>query len=80
MSLILFLIVGLAAGWLAGVVMKGKGFGMLGNMIVGTIGAFIGWLLFKFIGLLVYGLIGTLIMAFVGVVVLLFIIRLVKKA
>ncbi|MCH8124978.1 GlsB/YeaQ/YmgE family stress response membrane protein [candidate division KSB1 bacterium] len=80
MSLILFLIVGLAAGWLAGVVMKGKGFGMLGNMIVGTIGAFLGWLLFKFIGLLVYGLIGTLIMAFVGVVVLLFIIRLVKKA
>ena len=80
MSLILFLIVGLAAGWLAGVVMKGKGFGMLGNMIVGTIGAFIGWLLFKVIGLLLYGLIGTLIMAFVGVVVLLFIIRLVKKA
>ncbi len=80
MYFILLLVIGLAAGWLAGVVMKGKGFGMAGNMIVGIVGAFIGAYLFKFIGFVIYGLIGTLIMAFVGAVVLIFIIRLVKKA
>jgi len=65
-NIILFLVVGLNAGWLAGVVMKGKGSGMLGNMIIGIIGAFIGGFLFRIIGLAAYGLIGSIIMAFVG--------------
>ena len=78
-NIILFLVVGLIAGWLAGVIMKGKGFGMLGYMIIGIIGAFIGGYLFRIIGLVVYGLI-SIIMAFVGAVILLFIIGLINKS
>ena len=42
MNLLLFLLIGLVAGWLAGQIMKGKGFGLVGNLIVGVIGAFFG--------------------------------------
>ncbi|MEM8931638.1 MAG: GlsB/YeaQ/YmgE family stress response membrane protein [Acidobacteriota bacterium] len=78
MSLIYFLLLGLAAGWLAGQVMKGKGFGLVGNMIVGCIGAVLGGFLFGQLGI-GGGLIGSLIVAFLGAVVLLFLIGLVKK-
>ena len=51
MGLISFLAIGLAAGWLAGQIMKGKGFGLVGNIIVGVIGAVLGGLLFGLLGL-----------------------------
>ena len=76
---ILFLIVGLVAGWLAGVVMKGKGLGLVGNLIVGVIGSFVGGYLFGLLGITAGGTVGMLIMAFVGAVVLLYLVRLVKK-
>lgn len=79
MNFILFLIIGAIAGWLAGKIMKGRGFGILGNMVVGIVGAFIGGMLFRAIGLASYGLIGSLITATFGAVVLLFIIGLIKK-
>jgi len=70
-SLIIFLAIGAVAGWLAGSIMKGGGFGLVGDIIVGIVGAVIGgWL----------GLIGAIITATVGAVVLLFIIHLIKKA
>lgn len=75
-----FLLIGLVAGWLAGQLMKGSGFGALGNMIVGVIGAILGGWLFGVLGLSSDGsLLGALITAVVGAVVLLFGISLIKK-
>ncbi len=80
MELIYFLLIGAAAGWLAGQFMKGKGFGMVGNIIVGIVGALIGgWLLGALGVSLGGGLIGSLITATLGAVVLLFIVGLIKK-
>jgi len=81
MGLIWFLIVGLIAGWLAGQVMKGGGFGLVGDLIVGVIGALLGGWLFGRLGIGVgYGLIGSIIVAFIGAVILLLILRLIKRA
>ena len=76
-----FLIVGAVAGWLAGVLVKGGGFGLLGDIVVGIIGAFIGGYLFTSLGASAGGgLVGSIIVATIGAVVLLFVIRLVKRA
>ncbi|HEV7573859.1 MAG TPA: GlsB/YeaQ/YmgE family stress response membrane protein [Thermoanaerobaculia bacterium] len=80
-SLIWFLIIGAIAGWLAGLVMKGRGFGLLGDIIVGIIGAFLGGWLFGKLGVSFGGgLAGSLIVAFLGAVILLFLVRLIKRA
>ena len=79
MNLIWFLIIGLIAGWLAGLIMKGKGFGLVGNLIVGVIGALLGGWLFDLLGIGAHGLIGSLVAALVGAIILLFLIGLVKK-
>ena len=79
-SIIIFLALGAVAGWLAGVVMKGGGFGLGGDIVVGIIGAVIGGWLFGVLGIDVGGLVGAIITAFVGACVLLFIVRLIKKA
>jgi uncharacterized membrane protein YeaQ/YmgE (transglycosylase-associated protein family) len=80
MHLLGFLIIGLIAGWLAETIMKGRGAGLVVNLIVGVIGAYLGGLLFGFLGLSMHGLIGSLISATVGAVVLLFLVGLFKKA
>jgi uncharacterized membrane protein YeaQ/YmgE (transglycosylase-associated protein family) len=80
MEFIGFLIIGLIAGWLAGLIMKGKGAGLVMNLVVGVIGAFLGGFLFRLVGLSAHGLIGSLITATVGAIVLLFIVGLLKKA
>jgi uncharacterized membrane protein YeaQ/YmgE (transglycosylase-associated protein family) len=80
MNLIIFLVIGALAGWLAGVVMKGRGFGVLVNMVVGVLGAYFGgWLLPKF-GIAFGGDMGLFITAFLGAVLLLAIIGLIKRA
>jgi uncharacterized membrane protein YeaQ/YmgE (transglycosylase-associated protein family) len=79
-QLVLLLLIGLAAGWLAGRIMKGKGFGVLGDMIIGVIGAVLGGWLFGVLGLAVAGVLGRLITATVGAILLLYVIRLVKRA
>ncbi len=79
MNLIYFLLIGLVAGWVAGQIMKGKGFGLLGNLIVGCIGAVLGGYLFGLLGISAYGLIGSLVTALAGALVLLWIIRLIQK-
>jgi uncharacterized membrane protein YeaQ/YmgE (transglycosylase-associated protein family) len=79
-ELIWFLLIGLIAGWLAGQVMKGGGFGVIGDMIVGVIGAFLGGWLFGMLGISAGGLIGSLITAFVGAVILIFLLRLIRRA
>ena len=79
-SLILFLVICLLAGWLAGQLMKGGGFGLAGDLIVGVIGALLGGWIFSLLGIASYGLLGALITATIGAMVLLFLIRLVKTA
>ncbi|CAN7420876.1 GlsB/YeaQ/YmgE family stress response membrane protein [Variovorax sp. LjRoot130] len=81
MSLLLFLVVGLVAGWLAGVLVKGGGFGLVGDLVVGVIGAFLGGLLFSSAGVsLGGGLLGSIVVATIGAIVLLLIVRLLKRA
>src|SRR5215475_5098174 len=81
MSFLWFLIVGLVAGWLAGMLVKGGGFGLIGDLVVGVIGAFLGGWLFSTLGASAGGgLLGSIIVATVGAIVLLFIVRLVKRA
>jgi uncharacterized membrane protein YeaQ/YmgE (transglycosylase-associated protein family) len=82
MGFIIWLIVGAIAGWLAGQFVKGSGFGLIGDIVVGIIGAFIaGWLLpiihFPTIG---PPIVNDIIDAFIGAVILLVIIRFVKRA
>ena len=79
MNIVLFLLIGLVAGWLAGKIIKGKGFGLLGNLIVGCIGALLGGFLFGQLGIDFYGIIGALVAALVGALILLWIIGLIKK-
>jgi uncharacterized membrane protein YeaQ/YmgE (transglycosylase-associated protein family) len=78
-NLILFLVVGVVAGWLAGRIMKGKGFGLVGDLVVGVIGAFIGVWLFGLLGISAGGILGLLVAALVGALVLLYVIRMVKR-
>ena len=80
MSLIWFLLVGLIAGWLASMVMRGGGYGIVGDMIVGVIGALIGGWLFGVLGIRTGGLIGAIITAFVGAVILILLLRAIRRA
>ena len=73
-----FLIIGLVAGWLAGRIMKGKGFGLVGNLIVGVIGALLGGFLFSLIGLKAVGILGALIAAVVGAIILIWLLSLIR--
>ncbi len=80
MALIGWLIIGALAGWLAGVYMKGRGFGILGNMVLGVVGSVVGGILFGLLGFDSVSWIGSLITATVGAVVLLAAIGALKKA
>ncbi|MBT3880111.1 MAG: GlsB/YeaQ/YmgE family stress response membrane protein [Candidatus Scalindua sp.] len=80
MNFILFLIIGAISGSIAGRVMKGRGFGFIGNLVVGIIGAFIGGFVFGLLGIATYGLIGALISSLAGAIILLWGIGLVKKS
>jgi uncharacterized membrane protein YeaQ/YmgE (transglycosylase-associated protein family) len=81
MNLLWFLIVGLIAGWLAGVLVKGGGFGVIGDIVVGVVGAFIGGFLFSTFGVSSGGgLLGSIVVATIGAVVLIFLVRLIKRA
>ncbi len=74
-GLIAWLAVGLLAGWLAGVFMKGSGFGILGDMIVGLVGSFLGGLLVSLFFDGTAGLLGSILVAFVGACVLILLVR-----
>lgn len=80
MDLFWFLLIGLAAGFLAGKIVKGRGFGLVGDLVVGVIGALLGGVLFGLAGLEATGLIGSLVTATVGAVVFLYLLRRVKRA
>lgn len=79
-GIIAWVVIGAVAGWLAGVLVKGGGFGLIVDIVVGIVGAFIGGWLSGVLGIsLGGGLIGSLITAVIGAVILLFIIRLIKR-
>ena len=81
MEFIWFIVIGLVAGWLAGQFMKGGGFGVIGDIIVGVLGALVGGFLFNLLGLSAGGgLLGSLIVATIGAVLLIVILRLIKRA
>ncbi|MEY8096342.1 GlsB/YeaQ/YmgE family stress response membrane protein [Falsihalocynthiibacter sp. S25ZX9] len=80
-SIIVMLVVGALAGWLSGRIMKGRGFGVVGNVIVGVVGAFLAGMIFPALGVSVGGgFIASIIYATIGSVILLFVIGLVKRA
>ena len=80
MHLLWFLLIGIVAGWLAGKIMSGGGFGLIGDLVIGVIGAFVGGFLLGILGFHAAGTIGTLITATLGAIVLLYLIRLLKRA
>jgi uncharacterized membrane protein YeaQ/YmgE (transglycosylase-associated protein family) len=79
-QLVVFLLIGGIAGWLAGLITKGGGFGIVGNVVAGVIGAVLGGWLFGILGISIGGQwAGSLVTAIVGAVVLLFAIGLIRK-
>ncbi len=82
MAVVVALIIGAIAGWLAGVLVEGAGFGLLGNIIVGIAGAFVAALLFPRLGLgltLGGGVVGAIVTSALGAVVLLLIVALLRS-
>lgn len=79
-ALLIFLAIGAVAGWLAGLLIKGGGFGLLFNIIIGIVGALIGGYLFGLLGISVGGgIIGSIVTATAGAAVLLFVAKLIRK-
>jgi uncharacterized membrane protein YeaQ/YmgE (transglycosylase-associated protein family) len=79
-GLIMTLVIGGIAGWLAGNILKGGGFGLLINIILGIVGAFIGNFAFGMLGIAAGGWIGQLVAATIGALILLFVVGLFKKS
>ncbi|MEJ0024248.1 MAG: GlsB/YeaQ/YmgE family stress response membrane protein [Alphaproteobacteria bacterium] len=81
-TIVIWLAVGAIAGWLAGLVVKGGGFGLVGDIVVGILGAFVGGWLFGVLGVGLPGppIVATIISATIGAIVLLLIVRVLKRA
>jgi uncharacterized membrane protein YeaQ/YmgE (transglycosylase-associated protein family) len=79
-DLVWVILLGIAAGWIAGQITKGSGFGLVGDLVVGVIGSLLGSFLFGLVGLGAYGLLGRLLISVVGAIVLLWLIRFIKRA
>jgi uncharacterized membrane protein YeaQ/YmgE (transglycosylase-associated protein family) len=79
-GLLWWCIVGFIAGFLAGKVMKGGGFGVLMDIVIGIVGAVIGGWVFGMLGFFPGGMISSIVVAFVGACILLWLVRLIKKA
>ncbi len=75
MNILYFALIGLAAGWLAGKVMKTNNPSLLVDLLVGVIGAILGGFLFRLLGLQAVGMVGDLVTALVGAMVLIFLLR-----
>ncbi len=80
-AILIWIIVGAIAGWLAGLVVRGFGFGLFGNIIIGILGAVVGGWLFGALGVVFFpGILNAILTAFLGAVVLLLIVRVLKRA
>ena len=78
-NILTVIIVGILAGWLAGKIQKGKGFGLIGNLVVGVLGSVFGSWLFWQLGFVSYGFIGNLVVAVVGALVILYLVGLLAR-
>jgi uncharacterized membrane protein YeaQ/YmgE (transglycosylase-associated protein family) len=79
-SIIIMLIVGAIAGWLAGLIVQGFGFGLIWNIVIGIVGAFIGVWLLRQLGFIPFsGFVGSIVNAVIGAVVLLVIVGFIKR-
>ena len=78
-SFITFLVLGALAGWISGLIAKGQGFGLLGNMIVGIVGAFLGGFFFGLLGISAHNFLGQLIFAILGSLLFLWLLRFIRK-
>jgi len=81
-AIIITLVVGAIAGWLAGLVVQGSGFGLIGDIIIGILGALLASFLFPFFGIAMMlggGIIGAIVTAFIGAVILLLIVMLIRR-
>lgn len=80
-TILIWLLVGAVAGWLASVIVSGGGMGLLGDIVVGILGAFVGGWLLPRVGIaLPAGIVGVIVVATIGAVVLLLIVRLIRRA
>jgi len=79
-SLLIFLAIGAIAGWLAGVIMKGNGYGLVGDIVLGVVGSIIGGVVFNLLGIVTSaGYLGAIIAATVGAIILVGVLRVVKR-
>jgi uncharacterized membrane protein YeaQ/YmgE (transglycosylase-associated protein family) len=81
-TLLVTLVIGAIAGWLAGVIVQGTGFGLIGDILVGIAGAFVAAFLFPALGIgftLVGGILGAIIVAALGAVILLLVVGLIRR-
>lgn len=80
MQILIWIISGIVAGWLTGLIMKGKGYGILGDLVLGTLGGVLGGWIFGQIGLSATNWIGNVGVAIVGGVILVVILRVLRRA
>jgi uncharacterized membrane protein YeaQ/YmgE (transglycosylase-associated protein family) len=78
-NVLVWIIVGLVAGWLASLVVKGRSMGLVGNLIVGLLGAVVGGWVFGLLGVGAAGLLGEILVAFVGAVILIVVVRALRR-
>jgi len=81
-AIIIMLIVGAIAGWLAGLVVQGTGFGLVGDIVIGILGALIAGFLFPHFGIVLTlggGILGAIITAFIGAVILLLVVKVIRS-
>ena len=78
MGLITLVLIGIIAGWLAGKIMRGTGFGLVGDLVIGVIGSLLGGFVFGLLGISSYNVIGSIAIATVGAMLLLYLIRYIR--
>ena len=79
MHFLYFLMIGLFAGWIAGLILKGRGFGILGDLVIGCIGSFFGGFLFSLFGIHAGGLVGQLVCATIGAIAFIYLVRFLRN-
>lgn len=79
-GLIWWIIIGLIAGWAAGKIMKGRGFGMIGDILLGMVGGIVGGWVVGLLGIGGGGLIWSILVSILGAVILIWLARMIKKA
>jgi uncharacterized membrane protein YeaQ/YmgE (transglycosylase-associated protein family) len=78
-AVLIWIVVGIVAGWLTGLVVRGRGFGLLGDLVIGLLGGVVGGLIFRLFGLAATSWLGQIVVAFVGGVILVALIRLLRR-